>query len=45
MAKVTLKIQLQRLRGRAKGEMSGEQFGFMPGKGTRNAILKLRMIT
>ena len=27
------------------GEILEEQFGFMPDKGTRNAIFKLRMIT
>ena len=45
MTKVTLKILLQRMRGRTKGETSEEQFGFMPDKGTRNAIFTLRMIT
>ena len=45
MTKVTLKILLQRMRGRTKGEISEEQFGFMPDKGTRNAIFTLRMIT
>ena len=45
MTKVTLKILLQRMRGRTKGEISEEQFGFMPDKGARNAIFTLRMIT
>jgi len=45
MTKVTLKILLQRMRGRIKGEISEEQFGFIPDKGTRNAIFTLRMIT
>ena len=45
MTKVTLKVLLQRMRGRTKGEISEEQFGFMPDKGTRNAIFTLRMIT
>ena len=45
MTKVILKILLQRIRGRTKGEISEEQFGFMPDKGTRNAIFILRMIT
>ena len=45
MTKVTLKILLQRMRGRTKGEISEEQFGFIPDKGTRNAIFTLRMIT
>ena len=45
MTKVTLKVLLQRMRGRTKGEISEEQFGFMPDKGTRNAIFMLRMIT
>ena len=45
MTKVTLKILLQRMSGRTKGEISEEQFGFMPDKGTRNAIFTLRMIT
>ena len=34
MTKVILKILLQRIRGRTKGEISEEQFGFMPDKGT-----------
>ena len=33
------------MRGRTKGEISEEQFGFLPAKGTRNAIFTLRMIT
>jgi len=41
MTKVTLKILLQRMRSRTIGEISEEQFGFMPGKGTRNAIFTL----
>ncbi len=45
MTKVILKILLQRIRGRTKGEISEEQFGFMPDKGTRNAIFTLRMIS
>ena len=45
MTKVILKILLQRIRGRTKGEISEEQFGFMPDKGTRNAIFILQMIT
>ena len=44
MTKVTLKILLQRMRGRTKGEKSEEQFGCLPAKGTRNAIFTLRMI-
>ena len=44
MTKVKLKVLLQRMRGRTKGEISEEQFGFMPDKGTRNAIFTLRMI-
>ena len=45
MRKMTLKILLQRMRGRTKGTISEEQFGFMPDKGTRNTIFTLRMIT
>ena len=45
MTKVALKILLQQMRGRTRGEISEEQFGFMPDKGTRNAIFTLRMIT
>ena len=41
MTKVLLKILLQHMRCRTKGEISVEQFGFMPDKGTRNAILML----
>ena len=45
MTKVTLKILSLRMRGRTKGEISEEQFGFMPDKGTRNAIFTLRTMT
>ena len=34
MTKVTLKVLLQRMRGRTKSEISEEQFGFMPEKET-----------
>ena len=44
MTKVTMNILLQHMRGRTKGEISEEQFGFMPDKGTRNVIFMLRMI-
>ena len=43
MTKLTLKILLQRVRGRTRGEISEEEFGFAPDKGTRNAIFTLRM--
>ena len=42
---VTLKVLLQRMRGKRKGEISEEQFGFMQDKGTRYSIFTLRMIT
>ena len=45
MTKVTLKILLQQMRGKTKGEISEEQFGFMPDKETGNTIFTLRMIT
>ena len=37
MTKLILKILLQRVRGRSRGEISEEKFGFSPDKGTRNA--------
>ena len=45
MTKVILIILIQRMRGRTKGKISEEQFGFIPHKGTRNAMFMLRMIT
>ena len=38
-------VLIQRMRAGTKGEVSKEQFGFMPDRGTRNAIFTLRVIT
>ena len=38
-------VLIQRMRAGTKGEVSEEQFGFMPDRGTRNAIFTLRVIT
>lgn len=42
--KILLKIILQRIRRKVKNEISKAQFGFMSGRGTRNAIFVLRML-
>ena len=44
LTKLVLRILLNRIRGRTTGEVSEEQYGFTPDKGTRNAIFILRML-
>jgi len=40
--KLLLRVLLDRLRGRTVGEVSEEQYGFTPDKGTRNAVFVLK---
>ena len=44
VTKIILKIILKRIRTKIQPEISQEQYGFRPGKGTRNAIFTLRTI-
>ena len=44
ITKLILKMLLHRMRGRTKGAISEEQFGFAGDKVTRNAIFNLRII-
>lgn len=45
LTKVVLRVLLNRLRGRTAGEVAEEQYGFMPDKGTRNAIFVLKILS
>ena len=45
LTKLILRVLLNRIRGRTAGEVSEEHYGFMPDKGTRNAIFLLRMLS
>ena len=42
--KILLTIVIERIRNKLRPEISDIQFGFMPDRGTRNAIFTLRMI-
>ena len=42
--KLVLRIVINRIRGRTLQEVSLEQYGFMPDKGTRNAIFVLKRL-
>ncbi|CAF1369208.1 unnamed protein product [Adineta steineri] len=44
ITKVLLKILMMRMKNKMTPEIAKEQYGFMPDKGTRNAIFILRMI-
>ena len=44
ITKVLLKILMMRMKNKITPEIAKEQYGFMPDKGTRNAIFILRMI-
>ena len=44
LGKIILRIVLNRIRNKIKPEISEEQYGFVKGKGTANAIFTLRMI-
>ena len=45
VSKISLRVVMERMRGRIRQEVGREQFGFMEGKGTANAIFVLRMIS
>ena len=44
LSKIVLRIILNRLRNKIEWEIAEEQFGFMKGKGTCNAIFIIRML-
>ena len=44
ISKVILRVVMERLRGKIRQEVGEEQFGFLEGKGTTNAIFVLRML-
>ena len=44
VTKILLRVILKRIRSKIQPEISDEQFGFVSGKGTRNAIFCLRTI-
>ena len=44
ITKIILRIVLNRIRNKILPEIGNEQFGFIKGKGTRNAIFILRML-
>ena len=41
ITKLIIRVVMNRVRGRTLQEISPEQYGFMPDKGTRNAIFVL----
>ena len=43
-SKIYLKIIARRMKRKMKEEIADEQCGFIPGKGTRDKILNLKMI-
>src|SRR5215469_411026 len=42
VTKILLKVVLARIRNKIRPQISEEQYGFVKGKGTRNAIFALR---
>ena len=44
LGKIILRVILNRIRNKVRREIAEEQYGFMKGKGTANAIFLLRMI-
>ena len=42
ITKIMLRVFMNRIIGRMRGEIAWEQYGFMPGKGTANAIFVMR---
>ena len=44
ISKVILRVELERIKDPIRKNLSDEQFGYRPGKGTRNAILCLRTL-
>ena len=45
IAQLILRVVMNRVRGRTLQEIAPEQYGFMPHKGTRNAIVVLRRMS
>jgi len=45
VAKVILRVLLARARRKIRERIAEEQYGFMPDKGTRNAIFILQMLS
>jgi len=45
LTKLIIRVLLKRVRGRTADEVAEEQYGFMPDKGTRNAIFLLWILT
>jgi len=45
ISKVILRVELERVKGPIRKNLSDEQFGYCPGKGTGNAFLCLRTLT
>ena len=45
ITKLILRVVMNRVRGRTLQEIALEQYGFMPDKGTRNAIFVLRIMS
>ena len=45
ITKILLRIILKRIRTRLRPQISDEQFGFVHGKGTNNALFSLRVLT
>ena len=44
LSKVVLRVILNRIKNKVKSEIGEEQFGFMKGKGTTNAVFVVRML-
>ena len=44
VTKIVLRVLLNRMKQKLRSKLSDEQFGYQPGKGTRNAIFCLRML-
>ena len=44
VTKIVLRVLLHRMKQKLRSKLSDEQFGYQPGKGTRNAIFCLRML-
>ena len=45
ITKILLRIILKRIRSKLRTQISDQQFGFVPGKGTSNALFALRVLT
>ena len=45
ITKLILRVILERVRGKIRQEVAEEQYGFVEGKGTRNAIFIVRMLS